>query len=170
MNTEPPEQPQEAAEPANPLLQPSPLPYGLPPFNEIRNRHFMPAFEAGMTEQRGAVQAIANLLDSPGALAEYGVPPRPREIIATAKRQSVGVMGIRAVQAGALTKAFDRPLSPGDKDAADFELAAPFRQLCAKWGADPAITIGAILGGAVFGEQGPAQAAGQIDRCVADQC
>jgi len=76
-----------------------------------------------------AIQCIANLLDSPGALKRYDEPARPREIIAAARARGVGVMGIRAVQAGALTSAFDRELPPDSADAADFERAAPFRAL-----------------------------------------
>ncbi|MCV3208682.1 aldo/keto reductase [Mesorhizobium sp. YC-39] len=86
-----------------------------------------------------AVQAVANLLDSPGGLTRLRTPARPREIIATAKKNGVGVMGIRAVQAGALTDAFDRPLDPGHPDAVDFARAAPFRRLCEAWGGNPAI-------------------------------
>src|SRR4029450_10074979 len=52
-----------------------------------------------------AVQVVTNLLDSPGAMQRYDEPPRPREIIAAAHRRGIGVMGIRAVQAGALTDA-----------------------------------------------------------------
>jgi aryl-alcohol dehydrogenase-like predicted oxidoreductase len=84
------------------------------------------------------VQAIANLMDSPGGLNRYGLAPRPREIIAAAKAAGVGVMGIRAVQAGALTGAIDRTLSPNSPDLKDFERAAPFRALCDNWGEDPA--------------------------------
>ena len=86
-----------------------------------------------------AVQAVANLLDSPGALTRLRTPARPREITATAQKNRVGVMGIRAVQAGALTNGFDRPLESDHPEARDFALAAPFRDLCAEWGADPAI-------------------------------
>jgi aryl-alcohol dehydrogenase-like predicted oxidoreductase len=86
-----------------------------------------------------AVQAVANLLDSPGGLTRLRTPARPREIIATAQRSGVGVMGIRAVQAGALTSAFDRPLESDHPDAVDFARAAPFRHLCGNWGANPAI-------------------------------
>ena len=85
------------------------------------------------------VQAIANLMDSPGALNRYGVAPRPREIIAAAKTAGVGVMGIRAVQAGALTSAIDRTLSANYPDQKDFDRAAPFRARCAQWGEDPAV-------------------------------
>ncbi len=91
------------------------------------------------TPRPRAVQAVANLLDSPGGLTATPGPHRPRDIIAAARRNGVGVMGIRAVQAGALTRSFDRPLEPGHPDARDFDRAAPFRQLCSQWGGDPAI-------------------------------
>jgi aryl-alcohol dehydrogenase-like predicted oxidoreductase len=84
------------------------------------------------------VQVIANLMDSPGALKRYAEPARPREIAAAAKARGLGVMGIRAVQAGALTAAVDRELSPNSPDRADYDRAAPFRALCARWGEDPA--------------------------------
>jgi aryl-alcohol dehydrogenase-like predicted oxidoreductase len=90
------------------------------------------------TPRPQAVQAVANLLDSPGGLTRLRSPARPRDIIATAQTNGVGVMGIRAVQAGALTRAIDRPLDPDHPDARDFTRAAPFRALCDVWGADPA--------------------------------
>lgn len=85
-----------------------------------------------------AVQVIANLMDSPGALQRYAEPAQPRAIAAAARACGVGVMGIRAVQAGALTSGVDRDLSPNSPDNADFARAAPFRELCANWGEDPA--------------------------------
>jgi aryl-alcohol dehydrogenase-like predicted oxidoreductase len=85
------------------------------------------------------VQAIANLMDSAGALKRYAEPARPREIAAAAKAHGLGVMGIRAVQAGALTAAVDRNLSPNSPDRADYDRAAPFRALCARWGEEPAL-------------------------------
>ena len=48
------------------------------------------------------VQAVANLMDSAGGMRRYAEPARPREIIAAARKNDVGVLGIRAVQAGAL--------------------------------------------------------------------
>jgi peptidyl-dipeptidase Dcp len=42
----------------NPLLTPSPLPFGFPDFDAIREEHFRPAFEVGMAEQRAEVDAI----------------------------------------------------------------------------------------------------------------
>jgi aryl-alcohol dehydrogenase-like predicted oxidoreductase len=85
------------------------------------------------------VQAIANLLDSAGGMRNYAEAARPREIIAAANARGIGVMGIRAVQAGALTAAIDRELSPNHPEAEDFVRAAPFRALCAELGADPAV-------------------------------
>ena len=42
----------------NPFLSPSTLPFQLPPFADIRDEHYEPAFELGMAEQRAEVEAI----------------------------------------------------------------------------------------------------------------
>ena len=85
-----------------------------------------------------AIQAITNLLDSAGALQRFEGPAKPREIAASAHRRGVGIMGIRAVQAGALTSEFDRQLSDGHPDMADYRRAEPFRELCNELGESPA--------------------------------
>jgi len=85
------------------------------------------------------VQAVTNLLDSAGSLRRYAEPARPREIIRVANEQGVGVLGIRAVQAGALTVAIDRELSANNPDRTDYERAAPFRALANEIGEDPAV-------------------------------
>lgn len=85
-----------------------------------------------------AVQCIANLLDSPGGLKRFEGPARPREIIAAATEAGVGVMGIRAVQAGALTSGIDRELAADHPEMVDFARAAPFRALAAELGRSPA--------------------------------
>ena len=77
----------------------------------------------------GYIQCISNLLDSAGGLFQASEPPRPRDIIAAANANGVAVMGIRAVQAGALTDAIDRPLPEGHTELADFARAAPFRAM-----------------------------------------
>ncbi|MBL8771946.1 MAG: aldo/keto reductase [Phenylobacterium sp.] len=92
----------------------------------------------GQPERPDVVQVIANLMDSPGALKRYAEPARPRAVAAAARAAGCGVMGIRAVQAGALTSAVDRELSPNNPDRLDYERAQPFRALCARWGQDPA--------------------------------
>jgi aryl-alcohol dehydrogenase-like predicted oxidoreductase len=85
-----------------------------------------------------AVQVVANLLDSPGAMQRYDEPPRPREIIAAAHRRGIGVMGIRAVQAGALTEAFDRQVPEDHPERRDYQRSAPFRALAREVGESPA--------------------------------
>lgn len=87
----------------------------------------------------GFVQAVTNLLDSAGSLRRYAEPARPREIIAAAVERGVCVLGIRAVQAGALTAVVDRQLSPNNPDSEDYERAAPFRALCEEIGEDAAM-------------------------------
>ena len=86
-----------------------------------------------------AVQCIANLLDSPGGLKFFDGPARPREVMAAARANGVGVMGIRAVQAGALTAAIDRDLPPDHPEVQDYHRAAGFRRLCAELGENPAV-------------------------------
>jgi aryl-alcohol dehydrogenase-like predicted oxidoreductase len=85
-----------------------------------------------------AVQAVANLLDSLGAMKLFDEPARPREIIAAANRRGVAVMGIRAVQAGALTDAIDRDLKETHPEMIDYRRAAPFRTLAKEIGESPA--------------------------------
>ncbi len=86
-----------------------------------------------------AVQCIANLLDSPGGLKFFDGPAKPRAVMAAARANGVGVMGIRAVQAGALTAAIDRPLTADHPEVRDYARAAGFRRLCAELGANPAV-------------------------------
>ncbi|HEU0206425.1 MAG TPA: M3 family metallopeptidase [Pseudolysinimonas sp.] len=49
----------------NPFFAPSALPFGLPPFAEIRDEHYEPAFEKGMKDQLAEVQAIVRTRDMP---------------------------------------------------------------------------------------------------------
>jgi aryl-alcohol dehydrogenase-like predicted oxidoreductase len=93
----------------------------------------------GESPTPAAVQCIANLLDSPGGLKFFDGPAKPREVMAAARANRVGVMGIRAVQAGALTAAIDRPLPTDHPEVRDYERAAGFRRLAAELGEDPAI-------------------------------
>src|SRR5271166_3356474 len=86
-----------------------------------------------------AVQCIANLLDSPGALKFFDGPAKPRAVMAAARANGVGVMGIRAVQAGALTSALDRPLPADHPEMRDYAHADGFRRLAAELGMSPAL-------------------------------
>jgi aryl-alcohol dehydrogenase-like predicted oxidoreductase len=86
-----------------------------------------------------AVQCIGNLLDSPGALKFFDGVAKPREVMAAARANGVGVMGIRAVQAGALTSALDRQLAADHPELRDYARAAGFRRLAAELGVTPAL-------------------------------
>jgi len=86
-----------------------------------------------------AVQCIANLLDSPGALKFFDGPAKPRAVMAAARANGVGVMGIRAVQAGALTSAIDRPLPADHPEMRDYARAAGIRRLAVELGMTPAL-------------------------------
>jgi aryl-alcohol dehydrogenase-like predicted oxidoreductase len=87
----------------------------------------------------GVVQCIANLLDSPGGLKFFEGPAKPRAVMQAARANGVGIMGIRAVQAGALTSAIDRPLPADHPEVRDYARAAGFRQLCDELGENPAV-------------------------------
>ena len=82
----------------------------------------------------GAVQAITNLLDSPGDIRVGDEPPRLRAIVTRAAARRVGVMGIRAVQAGALTDQIDRDLADDHPLSREFRRAEGFRSLAAEVG------------------------------------
>lgn len=59
--------------------------------------------------------------------------------MAAARNNGVGVMGIRAVQAGALTSAIDCDLPLDHPEVRDYARAAGFRALCTALGEDPTI-------------------------------
>ncbi|MET4704156.1 M3 family metallopeptidase [Frigoribacterium sp. UYMn621] len=49
----------------NPFFAPSTLPYGLPPFADITDDHYRPAFERGFEEQLAEISAITSRRDMP---------------------------------------------------------------------------------------------------------
>ena len=49
----------------NPFLSPSTLPYGLPDFTKIRQEHYRPAFDQGVAEHLGEVEAIVSTTEEP---------------------------------------------------------------------------------------------------------
>jgi aryl-alcohol dehydrogenase-like predicted oxidoreductase len=84
------------------------------------------------------VQCITNLLDSPGSMAIAREKPDPRGVIAAAKHNNLGVMGIRAVAAGSLTSRIDRSVKENSAESLDFARADRFRQLAAELNTTPA--------------------------------
>ena len=62
--TSKPEQKTEAEAPT-PFLSEYTTPFQVPPFDQIKNEHYMPAFEAGMAEQQAEIDAIVNNPETP---------------------------------------------------------------------------------------------------------
>ena len=60
----------------NPFFEPSQLPFALPPFDEITDDHFAPAFDRGMAEQLAEVEAIVS--DGADATFENTLVPLER--------------------------------------------------------------------------------------------
>ncbi|WP_010203042.1 M3 family metallopeptidase [Salinibacterium sp. PAMC 21357] len=49
----------------NPFFEPSTQPFGMPPFADIEDEHYAPAFEKGMAEQLAEIEAITSQADAP---------------------------------------------------------------------------------------------------------
>ena len=58
-------EPKPEAETPNPFLTEYTTPFQVPPFDQIKNEHYLPAFEAGMKEQLAEVEAIVNNEEAP---------------------------------------------------------------------------------------------------------
>ncbi len=58
-------EPKPEAEAPNPFLTEYTPPFQVPPFDQIKNEHYLPAFEAGMKEQLAEVEAIVNNEETP---------------------------------------------------------------------------------------------------------
>ncbi len=54
-----------ATEEKNPFLVEYDTPFGVPPFDQIETRHFMPAFEEGIKQQEERIDAIVNNEEAP---------------------------------------------------------------------------------------------------------
>ncbi len=55
----------KGAKGSNPLLEEWTTPFGVPPFGEIREEHYLPAFEEAIARQRAEVRAIAGSKEAP---------------------------------------------------------------------------------------------------------
>lgn len=58
-------EPKTEAEPKNPFLSEYTTPFQVPPFDQIKNEHYLPAFEAGMKEQLAEVETIIGNAETP---------------------------------------------------------------------------------------------------------
>jgi aryl-alcohol dehydrogenase-like predicted oxidoreductase len=86
-----------------------------------------------------AVQAVTNLLDTPGNMHVYPEDAQPRALIAAAHADGIGVMGIRALAAGALADQLDRTLAADRPEVADYVRAASFRTFAHEAGIAPSL-------------------------------
>ena len=83
-----------------------------------------------------AIQCVVNPLNSAGAIGYVDKEYDPGLILDESRRNEIPILGIRAVQAGALTAKMDRePHASGydQLDFDDYERAAPFRELANHW-------------------------------------
>ena len=58
-------EPKPEAEKPNPFLSEYTTPFQVPPFDEIKNEHYLPAFEAGIAEQQAEIDDIVNNAETP---------------------------------------------------------------------------------------------------------
>jgi aryl-alcohol dehydrogenase-like predicted oxidoreductase len=88
-----------------------------------------------------AIQCIANALDLSGDMWVFGPDEQPDNagVRASAVRAGVPVIGIRALAAGSLADALDRPVEADHPAARDYAAAAGFRRLAAERGESAAL-------------------------------
>ena len=92
--------------------------------------------------QPEAIQCVVNPLNSAGAIGYVDQDFDPQKILTESQKVGIPILGIRAVQAGALTLKMDREPHPSGFDIRDFEdydKAEPFRKLASKWKMNPSI-------------------------------
>jgi len=54
-----------SAQNSNPFFEEWNTPFGTPPFDKIKNEHYLPAFKAGIEEQNKEIEAIVNNSEAP---------------------------------------------------------------------------------------------------------
>ena len=90
--------------------------------------------------QPEAIQCVVNPLNSAGAIGYVDQDFDPQKILTESQKVGIPILGIRAVQAGALTLKMDREPHPSGFDIRDFEdydKAEPFRKLASEWKMNP---------------------------------
>ena len=79
-------------------------------------------------------------MNSAGAIGYVDQDFDPQKILTESQKVGVPILGIRAVQAGALTLEMDREPHPSGfdiKDFEDYDKAEPFRKLASEWKMNP---------------------------------
>jgi peptidyl-dipeptidase Dcp len=77
----------------NPLLAESSLPYHFPPFDRVRDEHYLPAFEAGMAEQLREIEGIADNPAEPDLENTIVAMERSGQTLARARRVFANLNG-----------------------------------------------------------------------------
>ena len=89
-----------------------------------------------------AIQCVVNPLNSAGAIGYVDKDYDPNSILEASQKADLPILGIRAVQAGALTSEMDRKPHESGRDIKDFEdydRAEPFRILAKEWDTTPSL-------------------------------
>ncbi|GAA4192421.1 M3 family metallopeptidase [Gryllotalpicola kribbensis] len=94
---------------ANPLLTASTLDYRLPPFSQIRDEHYRPAFDAGFAEQLAEIDAIARNPEAP--TFENTLVPLERSG-QTLRRAAFVFFNKSSADSNDVTNALDEELAP----------------------------------------------------------
>ena len=84
------------------------------------------------------IQVVANMLNSAGNLHYFSGPSHAREIMEQAVKSGVYVLGIRPVQAGALTDKIDRKLPINHPEVIDYNKVSKIREISKELGVSTA--------------------------------
>ncbi len=93
----------------NPLFVPSTLPYRLPPFADLRDEHYLPAFEQGMAEQLAEIDAIVADPAPPSFENTVAALERSGQLV---KRAALAFFTVAASHATDAVRAIETEVSP----------------------------------------------------------
>ncbi|HMG45619.1 MAG TPA: M3 family metallopeptidase [Acidimicrobiales bacterium] len=93
----------------NPLYGSSTLPYRLPPFADIRDEHYLPAFERGMAEQLAEIDAIVADPEPPTFANTVAAIERSGQLL---KRAAMAFFAVAASDATDAVRAIETEISP----------------------------------------------------------
>ncbi|PTY05935.1 dipeptidyl carboxypeptidase II [Opitutaceae bacterium EW11] len=100
--------PTSAAE-TNPLLAPSPLPFGYPVFDQIKTEHFVPAYEAGFAEELKEIDAISKNPEKPSFGNTLVALQRAGQLRASVDRTFSNLVGVNSSPE---MRAIEKQMSP----------------------------------------------------------
>jgi peptidyl-dipeptidase Dcp len=95
--------------PENPFFTESTLPYSYPPFDRIRDEHFIPAFERGIAEHQAEVEAIASNPEAPTFENTVAALERSGQML---RRVAPVFDNLKITDENETLKAIDREMAP----------------------------------------------------------